>query len=171
MNTRNTKRRFDSDSESDSDYVPPLKVPKKSSEEASEEASEDSFEELENFSDNSGEKDDIFWIYELDLSDDISKDTHKDTHRLIGTSIDIPDNKILVISNLCVMCDDSRKCHITVSMIRNDDDYPINIVSGLYKSLNTNLNIRLCSKTKNLLFQAEGILFNHVTLTGYFIDA
>ena len=159
MNTRNTKRRFDSDSESDSDYEPPLKVHK------------NSFEELENFSDNSEEKDDIFWIYELDLSDDISKCTHKDTHRLIGTSIDIPDNKILVISNICVMCDDSRKSHITVSMIRNDDDYPINIVSGLYKSLNTDLNIRLCSKTKNLLFQAEGILFNHVTLTGYFIDA
>ena len=53
MNTRNTKRRFDSDS--DSDYEPPLKVSKN---------------EIKKDNDKDDDKDGIFWIYELDLGDD-----------------------------------------------------------------------------------------------------
>lgn len=153
MNTRNTKRRFDSDS--DSDYEPPLKVSKN---------------EIKKDNDKDDDKDGIFWIYELDLDDDINNCTHKAIRNLIGTSIEIPDNKILVISNLCIDSDNSKNSYINISMIRNEDDYPIKVISGIPKYLNNNLNIRLCSKTNKLLFQAEGIFFNHVTLTGYFID-
>jgi hypothetical protein len=155
MNTRNTKRRFDSDS--DSDYEPPLKVSKN---------------EIKKDNDKDDDKDGIFWIYELDLGDDILNSTHKVMRHLIGTSIEIPDNKILVISNLCIDSDsdNSKYSYINISMIRNEDDYPIKIVSGIPNYLNNNLNIRLCSKTKKLLFQAEGNLFNQVTLTGYLID-
>jgi len=153
MNTRNTKRCFDSDS--DSDYEPPLKVSKN---------------EIKKDDDKDDDKDGIFWIYELDLGDDINNCTHKAMRHLIGTSIEIPDNKILVISNLCIDSDNSKNSYINISMIRNEDDYPIKVISGIPKYLNNNLNIRLCSKTNKLLFQAEGIFFNQVTLTGYFID-
>lgn len=72
-------------------------------------------------------------------------------------SIEIPDNKILVISNLCIDSDNSKNSYINISMMRNEDDYPIKVISGIPKYLNNNLNIRLCSKTNKLLFQAEGI--------------
>ena len=113
----------------------------------------------------------IFWVYELDMDDDIINCNHKVLRHLIGPPIEIPDDKILIITNVCINGSRSNASNITISMDINKNNNPINMLSGICSDLNTNLNIRLCSKTKKVSFEAEGNLFNKVTLLGYFIDA